>query len=134
VTRSHPPEHLVTLVALAFAVAACDAGTAPRSVTGRWTGSTIASNSLFAFQADIVDAGGTLAGTSSLMGSGDGCVDATFQVTGTRSGSAVSLTFTCENYTPFTFDATLAKNGRTLQGTLNGSGFDGAALSLSRDR
>ena len=105
---------------------------APRNVTGSWTGSVIAANSLFLFGVDLVDAGGTITGSAHVMGSGDSCVDSTFGVDGARSGSAVTLEFTCPDYTPFSFEATLTRDGRTLQGTLQGSGFDGAFFNLSK--
>jgi hypothetical protein len=105
---------------------------APRSATGSWTGSVIASNSLYQFGVDLVDAGGTITGTAHVLGAGDSCVDAAFSVAGSRSGSAVTLEFTCPSYTPFSFDATLSRDARTLQGTLRGSGFDGNFFNLSK--
>jgi hypothetical protein len=110
-------------------LAACGDSTAPRSATGNWTGSSTASGSLFVIVADLVDAGGAISGSGSIVSTGIECPPA---VTGTRSGSAVSLTFTCPSYTPVTFEGTLSKNGRTIAGTLNSSGFTNTSLNLSK--
>jgi hypothetical protein len=110
-------------------VLACGDSTAPRTVTGNWTGTAMASASLFQIGVALVDAGGTITGDGSIMGAG---IDCPSSIAGTRSGSNVELTFSCTGYTPFTFHASLSKNGQTLTGILNGSGFNSSSFSLDK--
>lgn len=117
------------LLLLCATLLACGDSTAPRTVTGNWTGTSIASGSLFQIDLDLVDAGGTITGTGSVVSAGIDCLPS---IAGSRSGSTVDLTLACTGYTPFTFVASLSKNGRTLTGTLNGSGFDDTSLNLSK--
>lgn len=119
-------------VLVAAALAGCDANTAPRTVSGEWAGSATEANAVFLFDVNLQDAGGTISGSARVDGVSNNCLIETFEVTGARSGSAVTLTFSCPNYTPFTFDGDLSRNGATLQGTLDGSGFDDTTLNLAR--
>jgi hypothetical protein len=119
----------VTAILLSASLFACGDSTAPRTVTGSWTGTTIASASLFQIDGELLDTGGTITGTGSVIGAG---IDCPPNITGTRSGSTVDLTFSCIGYMPFVFSASLSKDGRTLTGNLSGSGFDGTSLSLSK--
>jgi hypothetical protein len=121
-----------TLVALGFALAACDS-TAPRTVTGNWQGTAMASSSLFMFDADLLDAGETVTGSSTVISSTAlHCGNDAFDITGARSGSVVTLSFACPGYTPFAFEGALSKDGRTLAGALNGSGFTNTPLHLNK--
>ena len=110
-------------------VAACGEDTAPRTVTGSWSGATMVSSLNFVVNADLEDAGGTVSGTGHVASAG---IDCDPDIAGSRSGSTVSLTLNCAGYTPFTYTADLAKNGRTLTGSLSGSGFDNDVLVLTR--
>jgi hypothetical protein len=80
----------------------------------------------------LVDAGGAISGTATVIGAVNNCVGDSFEVSGTRRGSAVDLTFSCPNYTPFTFEGDLTRDGISIQGTLNGSGFHNTTLNLAK--
>lgn len=114
---------------LCIALGACRDSTAPRIVSGSWTGSTLVAEQAFQVTADLMDAGGSVTGTGGVLSAGIQCAAS---IAGSRTGSAVSLTFTCAGYSPFTFVADLSRNGRTLAGHLNGSGFNDDVLNLNK--
>jgi hypothetical protein len=53
-------------------------------------------------------------------------------VSGSRTGLAVELTITFSGYAPAVFTGTLSAEGGTLEGQLNGSGYENSALTLVR--
>jgi hypothetical protein len=114
---------------LILGLAGCRDATAPRTVSGNWTGTTIVASMNFVMSAELEDAGGTVSGAGHIISAGIDCEPA---ITGTRTGSSVSLTFTCPSYTPFEYTAELAKDGRTLTGALRGSGFTNTTLVLGK--
>jgi PKD repeat protein len=53
-------------------------------------------------------------------------------VFGSRTGLEVELTVTFSGYAPAVFTGTLSADGGTLEGQLNGSGYENSALTLTR--
>jgi hypothetical protein len=116
---------LIVLVVLA----ACRESTAPRTVSGDWTGATTVGSMNFLVSATLADAGGSVSGTGHVVSAGIDCVPS---IAGNRNGSAVSLTLNCQGYSPFTYAGDLSRNGRSVIGRLSGSGFDNDVLVLSK--
>jgi hypothetical protein len=63
---------------------------------------------------------GTIAGTTSIA----------LTVTGTYSAPTVGLTMSSPGYSPMNLTATVS--GKSMTGTLNGSGFSNAAITLTK--
>jgi hypothetical protein len=72
--------------------------------------------------------GGAVTGTGTISGAG---TPLAITVTGTHSHPNVSLNANAPGFEPMNFQGTFT-NDNTINGTLNGSGFDNFALTLQR--
>lgn len=118
----------VLAVAL-MVIAGCgdDEPSGPRvpNLSGAWSGSAGG----FTFAITLTESeGGILEGNGSA--SGPGFADA-IEVSGRHAHPSVSLTVLPSQFDPMNFQGTLSDD-RTINGTLNGSGFNNFALTLRR--
>lgn len=115
-------------VLLLAALVACDdptGGSTPISIIGSWTGSTAGVNVTMT----LSGAGSTVSGSGSVSGPGGNLA---MQVSGTRAFNDLTLTITFEeDFEPATFTGTV-QSSTTISGTLDGSGFDNDALTLTK--
>lgn len=113
-------------VALTALLAACggDSGEPRLSLTGTWAGSLEASTmrlTLTQSGTDVTGNGTVTAGTTSIPLTAVGTVS---------DGSSFALTVSSSGFSPLNFSGTFGKT--TMTGTVNGSGFTNAAVTLSR--
>ena len=115
-------------VALIFTLPACGGdGTGPAdnspTLAGTWEGPILSG----VLTATMTDSRGTVSGSGAIDGSSLICAPA---IAGTRTGANFNLTFTCTGFQPFTYAGTVTAT--TLTGNLTGSGFNGDALTLTK--
>lgn len=122
---------LVTLLFVpltAFSLACSDAaGPEDFDLSGRWSGSISGGGSISLTLAESES--GNLSGSGSVSGPG-GSIAVTV-ASGTHSGSSVSLSMTASGFEDLNFSGTI-QDRTTIQGTLNGSGFDNVSVTLTR--
>lgn len=112
--------NVVAAVALFIVLAACgDATAPPPSMTGAWTG-TAQGNT---FSLTLSETGGNISGSGNVMG-------LNVAVFGTYDHPAVLMTWTASGYAPAYFKGT--RNGSTVTGVINASGFQNSPLTLSK--
>lgn len=113
---------LVCAVAL---LAACGSSTEPKpTVAGRWTG-VIGGQML---DVTLVENSGVVNGTGTITNTPTGTRALT--ITGTFANPAFTATMTSGTIQPINLSATVS--GNQMNGTLNGSGFTGDAIILTR--
>ena len=120
------------------ALAACDTGssdTLPR-LAGTYTGTAISDIYRETFTWTLAESGQTVTGISrsvrTHLATGR---DTTFSgetVAGQHFHPAVTLSVSSATYTDYGFTGTASADGKTLTGTLFGSGYEGLALTLHR--
>lgn len=112
-------------VAMAFALAACSSSTAPKvTVAGTWSGSTGGQ----ALTLTLAENAGSVSGSGTLTNTPAGTIAIT--VSGSFVGSTVSLALTSGLHPAINLSGTVA--GNTMTGALQGSGFTGEAITLTR--
>lgn len=118
---------VLSLVLLSLAGCGDDGPSEPEipSLTGAWSGSA----SGYTFNLTMTEsAGGILDGNGSINGPG---FAAAMEVSGRHAHPSVSLTIVPAGFEPLNFQGTMADD-RTINGTLNGSGFNNFALTMRR--
>jgi hypothetical protein len=123
---------LVVGAALLLSVAACkDDGGPKLSVAGSWQGSVMnpSTGNVFQFNSTLADASGTITGSGTIAGPGLNCAAT---IAGTRADASVSMSWTCPGITPVNYSGSLSDNEK-ISGTLNGSGFTNASLTLNKN-
>lgn len=116
-------------------VAACDSADPappppppPPSLGGSWAGSTTIQGLVFSLSAQLVENNGVVNGNGTLTYQNPLAVT----ITGTYNFPSVSMTIRASGFEDLNYSATLGADGRTLSGTMSGSGFDNFGLTLTR--
>jgi hypothetical protein len=116
---------MLMLVAMTLVVAACGSSTGPKvTVAGTWAGVTGAQ----VLTVTLAENSGTVSGSGTLTNTPAGTIALT--VSGSFVGSTVSLAMTSGLHPAFNVTGTVA--GNTMTGALQGSGFTGDAITLTR--
>jgi len=118
-----------SIAALLFFVAACggDSSGPKTTVAGNWTGSgTTSGGSAFTLGLVLVENAGAVTGTGTLAGG----TSIALTVTGTYSAPSVGLTMSSPGFSPLNLTATVS--GKSMTGTLNGSGFNNTAITFTK--
>jgi len=119
-------------IAVAFApcllLSACHSGAGPQGLlAGHWYGSS----TYYSLTLDMTDANGTIGGSGTLGGAGINGQVILITVTGAEQSRTFDITLSAPNHTPATYGGTVP-NDTTMTGTINGSGFTSAQLSVYR--
>jgi hypothetical protein len=113
------------IVAMLAVVTACSSSTAPKvTVAGTWTG--VASTQ--ALTMTLVENSGSVTGSGTLTNTPAGTI--ALVISGTFTGSTVSLTLASGLHPAINLSGTIV--GNTMSGSLQGSGFSGDAITLTR--
>lgn len=119
---------LALLAVMVFAAACGDSGTGsePRkfSTTGRWTGTA----SQTTVTVTLNENSGNITGSGNVTGGGESLA---VNVTGTNAANAISMTLTAAGFQPVNFTGNIT-SATSMNGTLNGSGFENFALTLNK--
>lgn len=117
----------LTLALLVFA-ASCkkDATAPPPTVTGTWAGFTGSQK----LTITITENAGTVGGSGTITNTSTGT--RALSITGSWSRPTLSITFSSGTAQPFNLTANLNPAGTNLAGPLNGSGFSGEVMSMTR--
>lgn len=94
------------------------------NINGTWAGSTAGMN----ISVTINETGGSVTGSGNMSGPGGSVA---MQVSGTRSGVALSLLLVAQGYEPTNFTGTIQSN-TTITGSLTGSGFTDLSITLTK--
>ena len=105
------------------ALAGCDSPTGPADLTGTWEGT----NSVVTVTLHLTESSGSVTGTGSIVSLGNSYP---VTVTGTLSGSALSLDATVTGAGSATYSGTV--RGSRIDGELNGAGFDHYEFDLTK--
>lgn len=95
------------------------------SIEGSWSGSTSGGGN---FNLTLAQDGSDITGSGSASGEGG---SASLDVTGTRSGTSISLVMTSSGFADLNYSGTI-ESSTTINGTLNGSGFQDEPLTLTK--
>ena len=114
-------------LALQIACGSDSNGPTDAPVDGTWSGHGSKNGAAVNVFVVLEEDASVITGTGSIAGSGPHCGLA---VSGTRSGSHVSLSLTCAGFTPFTFTGT--QRASALDGHFSGSGLPQIDLVLNR--
>ena len=112
----------VSLAALSIACGGDSTELKP-TIAGTWTGIAVAATLTLTLQ----QAGTQVTGNGSLTGPGG---SAALTVTGSYTAPSFSLTLDSPGYTPLNYAGTV--NGKTMVGTLNGTGVTNVSVTLTR--
>jgi len=113
------------MAAAAFVVAGCSSSTAPKvTVAGTWSGVTASQ----VLTITLTESSGSVSGSGTLTNTPVGTIAIT--VSGSFVGSTVSLALTSGLHPAINLTGTVA--GNTMTGALQGSGFTGDAITLTR--
>lgn len=108
-------------------LAACGDGSGPSdnspTLAGTWVG-TLGPGTI---SATMTDKKGTVAGSAAID---VGTLLCAPSIAGTRTATNFTITFTCSGFVPFTYTGTVSAT--TLSGALQGSGFTGETLTLTK--
>jgi hypothetical protein len=116
---------IVAMLATGLAIPACSGSTDVRpTVQGTWSGSVQGQ----VLTLSLTESGGAVAGSGTITGTYTGTRALT--VAGSFEPPHVSITMTSGTMQPLNLTATLA--GKTMTGSLNGSGFTGEGITLMR--
>lgn len=114
---------------VALGMWACSDSLGPESpINGTWTGSPPGGTVTLTLTEAT---GGSVSGSGNVSGSSGA---AAVTVTGTHTGASVSLTLSAQGFQPTNFTGTVQSDGLSMIGTLNGSGFQNAGLTLTRPK
>jgi hypothetical protein len=116
-------------IAMLVVVAACGGdSTGPKTtVSGNWTGNAMTVNgSPFTVGLVLTENTGTVTGTATLTGA----TSIALTVTGSYSAPTVGLTMAAPGFSSLNLTATVS--GKSMTGTLNGSGFTNTAITLTK--
>lgn len=100
----------------------------PPALSGQWQGSTTIQGLVFSLNAQLVENSGVVNGNGTLNFQNPIAVN----ITGTYNFPSVSMTIRSNGFEDLNYSATLGADGRTLSGTMSGSGFDNFGLTLTR--
>jgi hypothetical protein len=116
---------MAAMVCAVFVAAGCSSSTAPKvTVAGTWSGVTATQ----VLTVTLVESAGTVSGSGTLTNTPAGTLAET--VSGSFVGSTVSLALTSGLHPAVNLTGTVA--GNTMTGALQGSGFTGDAIVLTR--
>ncbi len=125
----------VAAVVLAVVAAGCGSKSATGvsvPVSGDWSGATSTSNGSIGFNMTLAeDSTEHISGSGLATGLNGSGGSLTYSVSGVRSGSSVSLELNATGLTSPAYTGRLTDDN-TIEGQLNGSGFNGVALTLRR--
>jgi|GEM_PF-2070555 len=121
---------------LAAALPACDSADpepqlpppAAPSLSGQWQGNTTVQGSLLTLNLQLVESGGNVNGNGTINLGTPLAVSAT----GTYNFPSVAMTIRSSGFADLNFSGTLGADGRSLSGTMQGSGFDNFGITLTR--
>ena len=126
----------VTVVSLLIVLPACSevvqGGAQPDpnpTVSGNWGGFVTSQNNA-EFRLELVEAGGQVEGSAILIA---GTGDLLFSVIGSHTHPAVELTMSLDPFDDFVFTGAFLDDD-TIDGQLNGAGFDANAVTLQRSQ
>jgi hypothetical protein len=112
------------LAATLVGVAGCDKATEPTPViTGTWSGSGGGISAMMT----LTQSGSAVTGNGSMSGSGGA---AALTISGSFTNPNFSLTVSSPGFENFNFSGTLS--GNSMTGVLNGSGFNQAGMTMTR--
>lgn len=117
----------VSMVLFLVAAGCSDSSGPKTTVTGNWTGSapiSVGSNATLSMV--LTESSGAVTGTGSLVGS----TSIALTVTGTYAAPSLGLTMSAPGFSSLNLTATVS--GKTMTGTLNGSGFNNTAITLTK--
>jgi hypothetical protein len=119
---------LFAVIAALLIYSACggDSSGPKTTVAGSWSGTGTTSTSSFTLSLILAENSGAVTGTGTLSGGSS----IALTVTGTYSAPSVGLTFSSPGFENLNFSGTVS--GKTMTGTLNGSGFAGNAITLTK--
>jgi hypothetical protein len=101
-------------------------------VTGTWNGSATQTGVTFSFTMQVSESsGGQLTGSGTASGAISGGSSLMFDVSGTRTGSNVTMSLNVSGFISPVFTGRLV-DANTVSGKLDGSGFDQLPLTLRR--
>lgn len=117
---------LLALVPLFVTACGDDSPTGPAevSIEGTWTGSIEGGT----FTLTLAQQGSDITGSGNISATGG---SASLNITGTRSGANISLVMTSSGFEDLNYSGTI-QNATTINGTLNGSGFQNEPLTLTK--
>jgi len=115
-------------IAMLVSIAACSDSSGPKTtVSGTWNGSgTTPSGNPFTINLVLSETSGTVTGTGTITGEAPIAVT----ITGTYSAPTLGLTMAAPGYS--SSDLTATVNGKSMTGTLNGSGFSNTAITFTK--
>ena len=116
----------VAVVLLVYSACSGDSSGPKTTVAGNWTGTGTTSAGSFTVNLILAENSGSVTGTGTISGS----TSIALTVTGTYSAPSVGLTFSSPGFENLNFSGTVS--GKTMTGTLNGSGFTGNAVTLTK--
>lgn len=99
----------------------------PPSASGQWAGTTSGGITLSVLLTEGMGGNLTGSGTFSSVG-GVAAID----ITGVHVFPNVSLTMTASGFESLNFSGLMNQDGTLISGTLNGSGFQGSAITIGR--
>lgn len=123
------PRHTLGL-ALGFALlaSACHTSTGPQGpLAGHWYGFSTD----YGLDLVLTDGGGNVHGTGTIGGNAVSNIAVPVAVTGSNPDNTFTMTLKADHYNPATYAGTVVDD-TTLTGTINGSGFVSATLTVYR--
>lgn len=122
---------VATAALFSAAMAACGDSFGPDiGIIGNWTGSASQSGNHYTFQMHITGlVGGDITGTGSVAG---GSLGTAVTLVGTFVSGNMNVQLASTSFLVATFTAT-AKGKNTLEGEMNGSGFNHMAIKVQRN-
>ena len=121
--------HALTVVVLIAAFGCGDSMGPPPSFTGTWAGTTAAGGTAFTVTMTTTESNGQISGSGVFTVGSTGGV--AFTVTGTHSDPQVSITIVSTGVQDANFSGRFTSE-RSVDGTLNGSGFVNVPLTLQK--
>lgn len=128
------PRHLFALLlcaSVALALPACDSGGDEEpGIEGQWSGTANVQGGAISVDVTLNESDGDISGNGVLNVGGE---TASTDVSGTYNYPNVSLTFSTQQYEDLSISGDINEGGTQIDGELNGSGFSGQVITLTRD-
>ena len=117
-------------IGIALLAIACHSATGPQGpLAGHWYGF----NTGYGLDLLLTDGGGSVRGSGTLGGNDVNNIAIAVSISGSEGNSAFTLTLKAQQYQPATYSGTM-DDDTTLSGTISGSGFTSAALTVFRQK